>query len=196
MLAEQAQRLLVGVIGQPRLLAVAHPLRLLGQRVVVGPHRPRGRDIGHAELEDHRAGDLGHLLEVARGTVRDPAEDDLLGGTPGERDLHHVEELLLRVEVAVLDGEVVREAERVAASDDRHLLHRHHVAHQVRDAAHGRPRGRRGSASPSRSRPGASEGPSARAPSRPRSPPGGCTAGRCGPRRSLPRSRCSRGRRR
>ncbi len=77
------------------------------------------------------AGDLRHLLEVAGGAVRDPAEDDLLGGPAGERDLHHVEQLLLRVEVAILDGKVVGEAESVAAPDDRHLLDRHHVAHQV-----------------------------------------------------------------
>ena len=131
MLAEQAQRLLVGVIGEAGLLAVAHPLGLLRQRVVVGAHRPRGRNIGHAELEDHRAGDLRDLLEVAGGAVRDPAEDDLLGGAAGERDLHHVEQLFLRVQVAILDRKVVGEAERVAAADDGHLLHRHHVAHQI-----------------------------------------------------------------
>ena len=41
-------------------------------------------------------------------------------------------ELLLRVEVAVLLGQVERVAERVAARDDRHLLQLHRGAHQVR----------------------------------------------------------------
>ena len=34
---------------------------------------------------------LGHLLEVVGGAVRDPPEDDLLGGPAGEGDLHHVD---------------------------------------------------------------------------------------------------------
>ena len=58
-------------VGQPRLLRVAQPLRLLRERVVVGAHRPRRRRLGHAVLEDHRAGDLRHLLEVVRRAVRD-----------------------------------------------------------------------------------------------------------------------------
>ena len=74
---------------------------------------------------------LGHLLEVVRGAVRHPAEDELLGRAAGEHDLHHVDQLLLRVEVALLHGQVVRVPERVAAGDDRHLLDRQHVAHQV-----------------------------------------------------------------
>ena len=68
------------------------------------------------------------LLEVVRGAVRDAAEDDLLGGAPGEVHLHHVDELLLRVQVPVLAREVERVAERLAARDDRHLLDRQHVA--------------------------------------------------------------------
>ena len=130
-LIEQALRLLVGVIGQPCLLRVAQPLRLLGEGVVVGAHRPRGRRLGHAVLEDHRACDLGHLLEVVRRAVGDAPEDDLLGGAAGERHLHHVEELFLRVQVALLQRQVVRVAERVAAPDDRHLLDREQVAHQM-----------------------------------------------------------------
>src|SRR3972149_5842077 len=42
-LRDEALRLLVGGVRQARLLVVAQPLRLLGERVVVGPHRPRGR---------------------------------------------------------------------------------------------------------------------------------------------------------
>ena len=39
-LRDQPDRLLVGVVGQAGLLLVAQPLRLLGERVVVGAHRP------------------------------------------------------------------------------------------------------------------------------------------------------------
>ena len=39
---DQADRLVERLIGQPGLLGVAQTLRLLGERVVVGPHRPRG----------------------------------------------------------------------------------------------------------------------------------------------------------
>ena len=131
-LDEQALRLLERAVGEPGLLGVAHALRLLGEGVVVRAHRARRGHLGHAVLEHHRARDLGHLLEVVRGAVRDPAEDDLLGGAARERDLHHVEELLLRVQVALLHRQVVRVAERLAAGDDRHLLDRQQVAHQVR----------------------------------------------------------------
>ena len=88
--------------------------------------------FGHAVLEDHRARQLGHLLEIVGGAVRDAAEDDLLGGAAGERDLHPVDELLARVEVALLLGQVVRVAERVPARNDRRLVHREAVAHEVR----------------------------------------------------------------
>ena len=70
------------------------------------------------------AGDLSHLLEVVRRAVRDASEDDLLGRAAGQRDLHHVQELLLRVQVALLERQVVRVAERVTARDDRYLLDR------------------------------------------------------------------------
>ena len=132
MLGDQADRLHVGVVGEAGLLLVAHALGLLGQRVVVGAHRPRDDALRHPVLEDHRAGQLGHLLEVVRGAVRDAAEHDLLGGAAGERDLHPVDELLPRVQVAVLLGEVERVAEGLAARDDRRLVHGEALAHQVR----------------------------------------------------------------
>ncbi len=63
-----------------------------------------GRDLRHAELEHHGAGDLGHALEVVGSTIRDAAEDDLLGGATREVHHHEVEELLARVHVAILGG--------------------------------------------------------------------------------------------
>ena len=132
MLREQPHSLLVRVVGQRRLLRVAEPLGLLRQRVVVCAHRPRRDRFAHAPLEHHRARDLRHLLEVAGGAVRDAAEDELLGGTAGERDDHPVEELLLRLEVALLLGQVEDVAERRPARDDRRLLRlvADEVAHQ------------------------------------------------------------------
>jgi len=56
----------------------------------------------------------------------------LLRGPAGEEDLHHVDQLFLRVQVTVLLRQVERVAERLSARDDRHLVHRHGIAHQVR----------------------------------------------------------------
>ena len=64
----------------------------------------------------------GDPLEVVGGAVRDAAEDDLLGRPAGEEDHHQVDELLARVQVAVLARHVERVAERLAAGDDRRLL--------------------------------------------------------------------------
>ena len=85
---------------------------------------PNSKTIERAEL--------GRLLEVVRRAVRDAAEDDLLGSPSGEEDLHHVDQLFLRVQVPVLDRHVQRVAEGLATRDDRHLVHGQDVAHQVR----------------------------------------------------------------
>src|SRR5919108_760468 len=130
-LRDQTDGLLVRAVGQPRLLLVAHPLRLLGERVVVGPHRPRDDAVRHAVFEDHGARELGHLLEVVRCAVRDAPEDDLLGRAAGKSDLHPVDELLAGVEVPVLRREVERIAESHAAGDDRRLLDGEALAHQM-----------------------------------------------------------------
>ena len=50
---------------------------------------------------------------------------------PAEQHLHQVEELLLRVEVAVLLRRVERVAESVAPGDDRDLLHGLRLADEV-----------------------------------------------------------------
>ena len=93
----------------------------------------RGDDaFRHAVLEDHRTGELGHLLEVVRGAVRDPAEHDLLGGTPCKGDLHPVDELLAGVEEALLLGKVERVAEGIPTRNDRRLVHGEPVTHQER----------------------------------------------------------------
>ena len=122
MLREEPNGLLEGMIAEACLLLVANALRVLRERVVVGAHRPRGDFVAHAELEHHLAGELGDPFEIVGGPVRDGAEDDLLGGASREKHLHQVEELLLRVQIAVLLRRVQRVAERAPARDDRHLL--------------------------------------------------------------------------
>ena len=62
-------------------------------------------------------------LEVVGGAGGHPAEGDLLGDAPGEQHLHVVDQLLARLQVAVLLRQVERVAERLAAGDDRDLLH-------------------------------------------------------------------------
>ena len=130
-LGDEPDGLRVGLIRQARLLVVAEALRLLGQRVVVGPQRARGHLVAHAVLEDHRPRDRRHALEVVRGSVRDRAEDDLLRRPPSEEHLHAVDQLLLGREEPVLLRRVQRVPEREAAGDDRHLLHRLGLADEV-----------------------------------------------------------------
>ena len=74
----------------------------------------------------------GDALEVVRGAVRDPAEHDLLGRPAGEEHHHQVDELLARVQVAILGGHVQRVAERLPARDDRRLLRGEELADEVR----------------------------------------------------------------
>src|SRR6266540_1240450 len=130
-LGQEAQRFAEGMVAEARLLLVPHALRVLGERVVVSAHRPRGDPVAHAVLEHHRPGQLGDALEVVRSAVRHCAEDDLLGRPAGEEDFHQVEELILRVEVAVFLGCVERVAESVASRDDRNLLHGLRAADKV-----------------------------------------------------------------
>src|SRR5438309_65562 len=79
--------------------------------------------LGHAPLADHLARHLRRLLEVvarARGLL---VENDLLGGAPAEEDRDAVEQVLLGVVVLVVERQLLREPERAAARDDRHLVH-------------------------------------------------------------------------
>src|SRR5918999_4966660 len=111
MLRDQPHSLGVRAVGETCLLEVAHLLRLLGERVVIGTHRARDDALRHAVFEDHRAREVGDLLEVVGGAVRDAAEHDLLGRPARERDLHPVDELLARVQVPLLVGKVERVAQ-------------------------------------------------------------------------------------
>jgi hypothetical protein len=119
------------MVAKPRLLLVAQPLRLLGERVVIGAHGPRGDLFSHAVLEHHRAGEISDALEVVGGTVGHGSEDDLFGRAAREHDLHQVDQLLLRLQVAVLLRRVQRVSQGAPARDDRDLLHGLRVADEV-----------------------------------------------------------------
>ena len=66
---------------------------------------------------------LGHALEVVGGARRDRAEHHLLGHAAAEQHRHVVEQLLARLQVAVLGGQVQRVAERAPARHDRDPVH-------------------------------------------------------------------------
>ena len=102
-----------------------------GRWIICGAEGLHG-EISFPRLEDHRARDVRRPFEIVCGAVRDPAEDHLLGGPPGEQHLQEVEQLLLRVQVAVLLGSVQGVAERAPSRHDRHLLHRLRIAYEVR----------------------------------------------------------------
>ena len=58
-------------------------------------------------------------------------EGDLLRDPARQQDLHVVDQLLARLQVAVLLRQVERVAERLAARDDRHLLHLVHGGQEL-----------------------------------------------------------------
>ena len=110
------------LLDQVLALLVADPERRLGQ-----PHVAVGRAAhaggAHREVVDHRVRDVGHALEVVGGAGGDRAEHDLLGHASAEQHRHVVEQLLARLQVAVLGGQVERVAERLPARHDRDAVH-------------------------------------------------------------------------
>ena len=83
----------------------------------------RGDRGAHRVVVDHRARDLGDAREVVGGAGGDRAEHDLLRGAAAEQHGHVVDQLLARLEVAVLLREVERVAQRAPARHDRDLVH-------------------------------------------------------------------------
>ena len=68
-------------------------------------------------------GDLLDALQVAGGPGGHRAEHDLLGDAATEEDRHLVDELVARLQVGVLVGQVDHVAQRAAARDDGDLVH-------------------------------------------------------------------------
>ena len=80
--------------------------------------------LGHAPLADHLAGHLGGLLEVVPGAGGLLLEHDLLGRAAAEQDGDAVDEVVARVVVLVVRRELLGQAQRAPARDDRDLVQR------------------------------------------------------------------------
>ena len=107
----------VGVVTPPTTAHAHEGLR------VAGAELDRAERLGHAVLRDHRAGDLGGLLDVIAGAGGRIVEDHLLGGAATEHVGHLVEQLPTGLRVLVLVGHDHRVAQRATARQDRDLLH-------------------------------------------------------------------------
>src|SRR5215470_12177002 len=80
--------------------------------------------LAHAPLAHHLPRQLGGALEVVTRAGGHVAEHELLGGAATEQDGEVHQEEVLRVRVAVVERDLLRQAEGHAARDDRHLVHR------------------------------------------------------------------------
>ena len=69
------------------------------------------------------------------------SDRDLLGDAAAEQDRDLIVQVVARVVVLLVDRQLLREAERHAARDDRDLVDRIGVRQQHGRAARGRPRG-------------------------------------------------------
>ena len=78
----------------------------------------------HPELGDHLLADQVDPVEVVDGARVGLAQHLLLGGAPAEQRHHLVEQLVARLQVAVLLRRVADEAERRTAGDDAEDLRR------------------------------------------------------------------------
>jgi hypothetical protein len=126
----------------PRDLFVDDPARVLG--VVPGVHEVlaeedhalrapghRADAVGHAPLADHLAGELGVALQVVARPGREVAVDEELGDPSAHAHGERVLDVLARVDVALLEGQLLGDAERHAGRDDAHLEQRVGVREHV-----------------------------------------------------------------
>src|SRR4051794_22669431 len=130
-LLDEAPRRAVRLEGELALLLVADAAREVGERIGVDRRRLRRLAGAHRVVVDHRAGDLGDALEVVGRAGRDLAEDDLLRDAAAEQHRHLVDELVARLQVGVLVGQVDDVAERAAARDDGDLVDAVDAAEQL-----------------------------------------------------------------
>src|SRR3954452_14244269 len=130
-LLDETPRRAMRLEGELALLLVADAPREVGQRLGVDGRRLRRLAGAHRVVVDHRAGDLGDALQVVRRAGRDLAEDDLLRDAAAEQHRHLVDELVARLQVGVLVGQVDDVAERAAARDDRDLMDAVDAAEQL-----------------------------------------------------------------
>ena len=120
----------------------------------------RAERVAHAELGDHRPRDVGGALEVVLRAGRDFAERDLLGGPAAEQHRELAQQVGPRHQVAILERQLHRVAQRAeAALDDRDLVHRIEAGNDRSRRWRGRIRGTRRSRAPSCSSRASSRGP-------------------------------------
>src|SRR5581483_3698962 len=100
-------RRLVGVVARVHEVLAEEHLTLRAPR-----HRPDAR--AHAPLPHHFASELGRHHEVVVGTGGDDAVHRLLRDAPAHGDDETVLDVVLAVDVALLDRELLRHAERHA----------------------------------------------------------------------------------
>src|SRR5439155_26994371 len=94
---------------EPALLRhrdVEEPGPLLGVEV------DRAERLARAELGDHRAGDVGGALQVVLRAGRNLAERDLFRRPPAGQHRELAEQIAARHEIAILEGQLHRVAER------------------------------------------------------------------------------------
>src|SRR5262245_8573671 len=95
--------------------------------------RERTHPVRHAPFADHLPGHLGRLLEIVAGAGRALLEHDLLRRSTAEQDRDAVDQILLRVVVLVVRRQLLGQAQRTAAGDDRHLVQGVGARQQVGD---------------------------------------------------------------
>ncbi len=92
-----------------------------------GPRRPPGHRadaVGHAPLPHHLASQLGGTDQVVVGARGDDAEDEVLRDAPTHADHEAVFDVVLAVDVAVVDRELLGDAEGHPHREDGDLVHR------------------------------------------------------------------------
>src|SRR5213080_2543391 len=89
--------------------------------------------LAHAPLADHLVRELGGALEVVARAGGHVAEHQLLGGAAAEEDGEVVDEERLGVRVPIVERDLLGQAERHAARDDRHLVHGIGSREELRD---------------------------------------------------------------
>ena len=89
--------------------------------------------LRHAPLADHLARQLGDALDVVARAGRHAVEGQLLADAAAHQDGDRRFEVLARIGVLVVDGELHGHAQRAAARDDRDLVQRVRVRRPERD---------------------------------------------------------------
>src|SRR5579884_1802516 len=87
----------------------------------------------HAELADHAARDVGHVLDILAGAGGDVAKDDLLRRAPAHGADHLCEQFGTAHEIAVFGWRLYGHAESHTPGDGLHFAHRVGAGHGTHD---------------------------------------------------------------